>query len=154
MLHQSSAFKRIHWLGCVLAAFLRMKADMLVAAAAPCQRRAAAPAPAAMATGIYLHHGRSAEAPSRTDAVPKRRKPLPHLLLWSRGEGLPGTATERPPSFPPLPPRNCLSVQFLPHVSVSHTVPVHPQLDAVSPPPLFYCSVHIWLPRTSASISV
>lgn len=65
----------------------------------------------------------SAEAPSRTGAGPKRRKPLPHLLLWSRGEGLTATVMERPPSFPPLPPRNCLSVQFLPHVSTSHPSP-------------------------------
>lgn len=57
------------------------------------------------------------------DVGQKRRKSLPHLLVWSRGDGWMGTAMKRPPSFPPLPPRNCLSAQFLPHVCVSHPSP-------------------------------
>lgn len=57
------------------------------------------------------------------DVGQKRQKSLPHLLVWSRGDGWMGTAMKRPPSFPPLPPRNRLSVQFLPHVRVSHPSP-------------------------------
>lgn len=56
-----------------------------------------------------------------------------------------GTAMKRPPSFPPLPPRNCLSVQFLPHVVRFSPgpvpVPVHLQLDRLPP----CCSLYIWL---------
>lgn len=133
MLHQSSAFKRIRWLGCGLSAFLGMKVDMLVATAAPCQRRAAAPAPAAMATGIYLHRGRSAEAPSRTDAGPEEAKASPTSAPLEPRRGSDGDGDGTPAFI------SSSASQELFECAVSATcerfspVPVHLQLDAVSP---------------------